>query len=172
MEVKEAICQRNSIRSFQDLPVPDETIKELVEYANKAPSAGNLQPRDFIAVNDAELKRQLADAALNQRFIAEAPVVMVVCANLRRVRPYGKRGEELYCIQDCAAAIENLLLLVEDKGLAACWVGAFNETKVSQLLNLPSHIRPVAIIPIGYPAEKGIHTPRKDLDEILHFNTL
>lgn len=170
MEVKEAIRERKSTRSFQNTQIPNNIIEELIEYANKAPSAGNLQPRDFIIVNDTTMKQQLADAALNQQFIAEAPVVIVVCANLHRVKPYGKRGEELYCIQDCAAAIENLLLLAEDKNLAACWIGAFDETTVSHLLELPPTVRPVALIPLGKPKRKPPLTPRKNTAELIHYN--
>ena len=87
-------------------------IKEIIELGNLAPSAGNLQPRDFVVVKVQQTKEALARGALDQRFIAEAPVVIVVCANLRRTSPYGMRGRELYCIQDSTAAIENMLLAI------------------------------------------------------------
>ncbi|UCD13519.1 MAG: nitroreductase family protein [Thermoplasmatales archaeon] len=170
MDVKEAIQKRQSVRSFLGKKLSLEVIHEIIKYAHLAPSAGNLQARDFIIVDDEEQKRRLSRASLNQMFIAEAPVNIVVCANLNRVSPYGIRGEELYCIQDSAAAVEHILLLAVDNGLGACWVGAFNENEVSNILELPQHIRPVAIIPIGYPLGKTTNTSRIDTKILTHYN--
>jgi nitroreductase len=170
MELREAIRRRCSTRSFKEEGFPLDLITEILEYANLAPSAGNLQARDFVVVMDEEIKQELAMAALGQMFIADAPVVIVVCANLKRIAPYGKRGEELYCLQDCAAAIEHILLMATDLGLSSCWVGAFNENKVSDLLDLPSYIRPVAIIPLGYSDERESLTSRLDVKELIHYN--
>ena len=170
MELKDAIMRRCSVRSFKETDFPLEILTEILEYANMAPSAGNLQARDFVVITDDDIKYELASAALGQMFIVEAPVVIVVCANLKRIAPYGKRGEELYCIQDSAAAIEHILLMATDFGLGSCWVGAFNENKVSEILNLPSYIKPVAIIPIGYSDEKNSGTSRMDIKELIHYN--
>ncbi len=144
-------------------------IKEIIELGNLAPSAGNLQPRDFIIVKEQDTKEKLAQAALNQEFVAEAPVVIVVCANIRRTAHYGKRGMELYCIQDSAASIENMLLAIVDKGLACCWVGAFDENAVSRVLDLPSQVRPIALLPIGYPGEETYPVSRIDIDDLIHY---
>jgi len=89
MELKEAIKKRTSIRKYKDIPVERELIKDFLYYANLAPSAGNLQARDFIIVEDKEIKKKLAFASYNQKFIEEAPVVVVFCANLKRISPYG-----------------------------------------------------------------------------------
>ena len=145
-------------------------IIDFIKLANLAPSAGNLQARDFIIVEDIKIKKELSEAALNQEFIVEAPVNIVVCANLSRISSYGKRGSELYCIQDSAAAVEHILLLAADNGLGACWVGAFNEYDVSKALGLPSHVRPVAIIPIGYPQSKVTSSSRVDIKKLIHYN--
>jgi len=170
MELKEAIKKRRSIRKFQDKKPPLDVIIDILKYANLAPSAGNLQARDFIIVEDERIKRELAIAALNQDFVEQAPYDIVVCANLDRISPYGRRGRELYCIQDCAAAIEHILLLALDYNLSTCWVGAFDEKRVSELLELPSHVRPTAIIAIGYPAEEPKPTPRYMIEKLIHFN--
>ncbi len=170
MELIEAIKARRSIRRFDKRPVDDKVIHEIIELGNLAPSAGNLQPRDFIIVKRKEIKEQLAHAALDQRFVAEAPVVVVVCANLKRTAHYGSRGRELYCIQDSAAAIENMLLAIVDFGLACCWVGAFDENAASQTLGLPSHIRPIAMLPIGYSDVKTGHASRIGIDELIHYD--
>ncbi len=169
MEVVDAIKTRRSVRRFQSNKIEDSVIKEIIELGNLAPSAGNLQPRDFIIVKEQETKEKLAHAALNQDFVAEAPVVIVVCANIRRTSHYGKRGMELYCIQDSAASIENMLLAIVDKGLACCWVGAFDENAVSGIMGLPSQVRPVAILPIGYPGEKSYPVSRIDIDNLIHY---
>jgi nitroreductase len=170
MELVEAIKARRSVRKFHDRKIEDNVVKEIIELGNLAPSAGNLQPRDFVIVKDQAKKEQLAHAALDQDFIAEAPVVIVVCANAMRTAPYyGTRGVKLYSIQDSAAAIENMLLAIVDFGLACCWVGAFDENAVFRLLGLPEHVRPVAILPIGYSDETKGPATRMDIKEMVHY---
>jgi nitroreductase len=170
MDVKEVIQNRHSVRNFSDKMPPKKIIDEIIQFANLAPSAGNLHARDFIIIDDETIKKQLSTAAYNQAFLAEAPINIVVCANLNRISPYGKRGRELYCIQDASAAVENILLLAVDSGLDACWVGAFDEQKVSSILHLPSYIRPIAILPLGYSDEQKTSTPRIDTHVLTHCN--
>ena len=170
MDLKESIRNRYSVRNFSDKVLPKKIIDEIIEYANLAPSAGNLQARDFVIINDNNIKEKLSNAAFNQKFIVEAPINIVVCANLKRISSYGNRGKELYCIQDASAAVEHILLLAVDNGLDACWVGAFDENKVSKILDLPSYVRPIAIIPIGYSNEQRTSTPRMDTNVLTHFN--
>ncbi|MDH7509170.1 MAG: nitroreductase family protein [Methanomassiliicoccales archaeon] len=169
MELLECIQKRMSVRSFSDEPVPEEVLLESIRIGNLAPSAGNLQARDFIIVTNKDTKRKLVDAAHGQGFLAEAPVVIVCCANLQRIRSYGRRGVELYCLQDVAAAVENMLLYFVDKGYASCWVGAFDESAVSKILALPSHIRPVAMLPVGKPRGVSHRTSRLNLENIVHW---
>lgn len=170
MDLKDTIQQRHSVRTFSNKRVPLNLIHEIIKFANLAPSAGNLQARDFIIVDDFEIKKRLCYAALDQEFIAEAPVNIIVCANLNRISSYGKRGRELYCIQDSAAVIEHILLLAVDNALGACWIGAFDEDEVTKILNLPSYIKPVAIIPIGYPVGMVDYTSRIDTKKLIHYN--
>lgn len=169
MELKEAIEKRQSVRKFLDKPISMDKIKKLLYYANLAPSAGNLQARDFIIVEDKEKKRELVEASYGQSFIYEAPVVIIFCANLKRISPYGERGKKLYSIQDVSAAIQNFLLAALDEGLATCWVGAFDEEEVSRILKLPSFIKPLAIVPVGYAAEKPYKTDRIDIEKLIHY---
>ena len=171
MDVFKAIAGRRSVRTFKSDSISEELLEKILEAARWAPSAGNLQARDFILVKDAEVKKQLREAALDQEFIEEAPVDVIVCANEERsAQRYGERGRSLYCLQDATAAVQNILLMVHNLGLGACWVGAFNERLASQILNLPREIRPVAIIPIGYPAEKPLATSRMSLNDLVHIN--
>ena len=160
---------RRSVRAFRHEPIPEETLCELVELANWAPSAGNLQARDFVLVRDPKKKLALAHAA-DQGIIAEAPAVLVVCTNSNRGAKYGNRGRDLYAIQDAAAATQNFLLAAHAKGYATVWVGAFDEGAVGHALGLPPQVRPVAIIPIGRPGETPEASSRLPLDEILHWD--
>jgi nitroreductase len=166
----EIIKGRRSIRRFKPDVIPEEDLVRILEAATWAPSAGNAQPWRFIVVRGPELKRKLVAAALGQGFIAEAPVVIVVCADLERARrAYGDRGVGLYCIQDTAAATQNLLLAAHAKGLGACWVGAFSEDEVRGALSLPQELRPVAIVPLGHPDQEPRPRPRRPLDEVVEY---
>lgn len=172
MDLFEAIKGRRSVRAFTQENVSEEEIEKIIDAARWAPSAGNLQPWEFIVVRKPEIKRRLSIAALHQAFIEEAPVVIVVCANqLRSGRGYGARGVHLYCLQDTAAATQNLLLAAHALGLATCWVGAFREEEARKALNLPEGVRPVAIIPVGYPAERPMARSRRPLSKIIHYET-
>jgi nitroreductase len=169
MDVFEAIKGRRSVRSFKSEQISDEVIERILEAAQWAPSAGDLQARDFIVVKDGVIKEALCHAAWDQEFIVEAPVDIVVCANEKRASlRYGARGRELYCILDAAAAVQNLMLGAYALGLGTCWVGAFDDDEVKRVLNLPEWERPIAIIPIGYPDERPKPTPRLPLDRVMH----
>ena len=172
MDIVEAIKGRRSIRAFKNKKVAQETVEKLLDAARWAPSAGNIQPWEFIIVQKPEIKRALVEAALDQTFIEEAPVVIVVCANeSRSSQGYGIRGKTLYCIQDTAAAIQNLHLVAYSLGLGTCWVGAFREAETREILKIPSGIRPVAIIPVGYPAEAPSPRSRRPINQIVHYET-
>ncbi len=169
MEVAQAIRERRSIRLYQDRPVEKEKIVEVLEAARWAPSAGNTQTWRFFVVTGEDLRLQLARAALNQRHVAQAPVCIVVGFDMREMYyAYGDRGVDLYGIQDTAAAIQNMLLRAHDLGLGTCWVGAFDEEEVAEVMDLPATVRPVALVTLGYPDEKPSST-RKPLDEIVFF---
>lgn len=153
MDIQDAVKGRRSIRRFRRKPIPEHLLEAIEESLREAPSAGNLQSRRFYFVFRDETREQLADAAYGQEFIAEAPLAVVCCADLKLAKPYGERGRSLYCLQDVAASIQNLMLVAYSLGLGTVWVGAFNEKEASKILTLPDHLRPVAIIPVGYPAE-------------------
>jgi nitroreductase len=168
LEVFEAIKSRRSVRAFTEERVSDEDLLKLLGAARMAPSAGNIQPWSFVVVKASQIKKRLAEAALNQHFIEEAPVVIVACADEERSKQgYGSRGEQLYCIQDTAAAVQNMLLAAVALGLGACWVGAFHENEVRDALNIPAGLRPVAIIPVGWPDEQPQPRFKRSLEDIV-----
>ena len=150
----------------------ERDVERLIEAARWAPSAGNIQPWAFVVVKDVETKRKLSSAALNQTLIQEAPVVIVVCADLiRSSSGYGSRGVHLYSIQDTAAATENILLAAQELGLATCWLGAFRENEVAKAVKAPRNLRPVAMVAVGYPAERPATPQKRSVNEIVHYGT-
>jgi len=168
MELSEAIKGRRSIRAYKQQNVPEEVVEKLIDAASFAPSAGNIQPWKFVIARKQDTKKKLAQAA-DQAFIEEAPVVIVVCANEERSSMgYGFRGKTLYCIQDTAAATQNILLTAYSLGLGTCWIGAFNEDEAKKAINAPEEIRPVAIIPVGYANEAPTQRNRRPLSQITH----
>ncbi|MEM7818794.1 MAG: nitroreductase family protein [Candidatus Aenigmatarchaeota archaeon] len=171
MNVFEAIFGRRSVRSFKKEEIDDRLIGLMLYCATQAPSAGNTQDWVFIVVKNEEIKRKLAKAALDQDFIVEAPVVVVVCSDLKKISlRYEERGERLYSIQDVAAATQNMLLAAYALGLSSCWVGAFDEEEVKFILELPEHIRPLAIIPVGYSEEKPEAPPRIPFENLTYLD--
>jgi nitroreductase len=167
MEVFGAILKRRSIRDFEKKEIPKEKIEKLKEALIWAPSAGNLQARKFYFVFNEEIKKKLAKAALNQNFIAKAPLVIVGCCDLEKISWYGERGENLYTICDVSAAIENLMLVATSERLGTCWVGAFDEKEVSKILNLPKNERPIVIVPVGFPKEVPSPPEREPIENLI-----
>ena len=141
------------IRAFKPVSVEDEKIERILRNAWRAPSAGHLQPQDFIIVKDKQVRRKLAEAVLDQYFIEEAPVVIVVCSDTtRNVWRDRERAIRFYSIVDGAFVSMIILLTVVNEGLGSCFVGAFDDDEVSKVLGLPGEVKPIGIIPIGYPA--------------------
>lgn len=167
MEFGEVVRKRRSVRHFNNkLNVSDADIRELLEIATSAPSAGMIQPWRFVVVRSLEARERLA-AAMHQKWATAAPVAIAVCVDPRPCSArYGERGERLYAIQDTAAAVENILLAAVDKGLASCWVGAFDTAAVARALGVTPPITPVAILPIGYSAESAGKPARRPIDEV------
>ena len=172
MDVSEAIQGRRSIRNYKKQPLPENTVEKIVDAARMAPSAGNVQPYEFVIAQEEKTKQQLSQAAYNQRDLQEAPLVIVVCADEKCAsQSYGDRGKTLYCIQDTAAAIQNILLTAYSLGLGSCWIGAFKEEQVKKVINAPAGIRPVAMIPIGYPNESPTQRSLRPVRELIHKET-
>ncbi len=169
MSILDNIQKRRSIRDFKDQKIPEDAISALIEAVRWAPSAGNMQSRKFYFIFNEDVKKKLATAALNQRFIAQAPLVVVACLNRKIAARYGDRGVNLYSIQDVSASIMGMMLAAHELGLGSVWVGAFNEFEVFEQLNMPHNLRPIAIVPIGYPAIIPKPTPRLPKDELVEF---
>jgi len=167
MEFSEVIAKRRSVRHFNSkLDVSDEDVRALLDAAVAAPTAGNIQPWRFTVVRTLEAREKLA-VALRQRWATNAPVIIVVSVDPRPCSArYGDRGERLYAIQDTSAAVEHILLTAVDRGLASCWIGAFDTDAVREALSIQAPIEPVAILPIGYSAESAGRPARRPLSEV------
>jgi len=160
MDILKVVKERRSIRDFQKKKIPDDLLDKLIEALIWAPSAGNLQARKFYFIRNEKMRKMLAQAALNQNFIADAPLVIVGCSDSRISSKYGERGVELYTIQDVALSIMGMMLVAHENGLGSTWVGAFHEKEVVKILNLPRHLRPVTMVPVGYPSKIPSPPPR------------
>lgn len=172
-DVMDAIRERRSTRHFTPDSVDEFTVGRILEAGASAPSAGNIQPWTFYAVFRQDIKARLSKAAYDQESVISAPVVIVICALPEDTAArYGERGRSLYCLQDTAAATQNILLAAEAFGLGSCWVGAFDETAVAAALGCARGERPVALVPLGFSAgEKPQPPARYDLSrtvKILH----
>jgi nitroreductase len=168
MEFSDLVRQRCSIRAFEPAPVDDRQLEVILSAANRAPSAGNLQAYEIYVVKDFEVRKRLAQAALNQDFIAQAPVALVFCAHPQRssVR-YRERGENLYAVQDATIACTFAMLAAADQGLGSVWVGAFHDDRVGQVIDASPGHKPVAILPLGTPAEKPNPSARRQLSDLV-----
>ena len=161
--------RRRSVRRYTREPVSDGLLQKLLEAAQLAPSAGNLQARDFVVVRDPNMKHVLAEAAYGQFFVSMAPVVLVGCANIgRSSTAYGQRAE-LYAVQDVTIAASYMQLAAEAMRVATCWIGAFDERRVVRALGLPLDVRPVLMLPIGYPDERPNARPRIDRSQFTYY---
>ncbi|UCC95336.1 MAG: nitroreductase family protein [Candidatus Omnitrophota bacterium] len=167
MDVFEAIKKRRSIRSYLDRAVEEEKIRKILEAARLAPSASNRQEWRFIVVRDRAKRSQLAQAAKNQKFIEEAPVVIVCCAETDSYKM--TCGQLCYPI-DVAIAIDHMTLVAVEEGLGTCWIGAFYEEEAKKILNIPASIRVVELLTLGYPRQES-HSlkSRLPLEKIIFF---
>lgn len=172
MDVLEAIRTRRSIRKYRDKPVEWDKVANILDAGRLAPSAGNLQNWRFVTVLEEASRKKIADASLQQTWMESAPVFIAVLSEPEKARRYyGIRGERLYSIQNCAAAVENMLLAAHDLGLGACWVSAFDDERVGRVLNLPEHVKVYAIITLGYAAEKPEQPPKYRIEHVVWFET-
>jgi nitroreductase len=161
MEVEECIKTRRSIRKFLDIGVPREKLVKILEAGRLAPNAGNLQNHEVIVVTEKPLRRAVAEACLQQYWIAQAPIILVVVAEheVQKIH-YGKRGD-LYSVQSAACVAMNMILQAHELGLASCWVGAFDDEMIKRALGIPGKVTPLTVIPIGNGDESVPVPPRK-----------
>ena len=159
----EVILSRRSIRRYEDKEIPKNVLDKIIEAGRQSPSAGNKQPYRFVVVTDSEIKQELG--GLFSRFLKKAPVVIVGCANPQALLT-GK-----WATVDTTIALQNMVLAAWNLGIGSCWIGAFNEQKVKNSLKIPEDWKVVALIALGYPAEKPKPRKKKSTEDLFSYNT-
>ena len=165
MDVHEAVRTRKSVRSYLAKPVEEDKLLRVLEAARLAPSARNRQEWRFVVVTGEATRRRLADAAAGQAFVAEAPVVIVGCAETDH--HVMRCGHKCFPI-DLAIAMDHLSLAAVAEGLGTCWIGAFSAEAVRSVLGIPAEIEIVELMPLGYPSDPApVAKQRLPLDAIV-----
>ena len=167
MDVYEAVSTRKSVLAFQDKDVPEDIILRLLEAARLAPSAGNRQEWRFVVVRDPVTRERLSEAANEQKFVGKAPVVLACCAECDdHVMSCGQLSYPI----DIAIAIDHITLCAAADGLGTCWIGAFDEGRVNEILGIPPQIRVVQLLPLGYPQDPSpVKKNRLPLKEMVKY---
>jgi nitroreductase len=164
MEVSEVIVKRVSIRDYQASAVPEDKLNRVLEAARMAPTGANKQEMKFIVVKDKEARRRLAEAAVGQKHVAEAPVVIAAVAT---------HPEQMMICNvpaypvDVSIAVDHMTLAAADLGLGTCWIGAFRQEMVKEILGIPNKCMVVALLPLGYPSAGGRPKTRKPIEELV-----
>lgn len=160
MEAFEAIHGRRSIRRYTNQPVPEDAIEALLRAAMAAPSAGDERPWQFVVITERAILDAIPRFHEYSQMLREAPVAIVICGDTDLEKYKG------YWVQDCSAATQNLLLAAHAEGLGAVWLGVHpiedRVAKTQELLGLPSHVIPLAVVALGCPAEEKGPVDRYD----------
>lgn len=169
ISLMDIIESRKSIRSYKSREVEEEKLNYILDAFRKAPSAKNLQPWKLIVVRNKNIIKDLVVACNNQTFLEDAPIIIAACANEKEA--YGRMGGYMssYPI-DIALALEHLILAAAEQGLGTCWIGAFKEQPVKDILGIPEDVRVVALTPVGYPSRDAGNRGRKPLSEIVSYD--
>jgi len=171
MNFMDLVKLRKSVRAFvPGKEIDTKTLNKILDAARLAPSAKNLQEWKFVVVRDKNTLSKLVPACKDQKFIAESAVLIAGCAD--KVDYTMGCGQPAYTV-DLAIALEHMVLMAVDLGIGSCWLGAFSEDKVKEILDIPSNVRVVNMITLGYPMQelsKIVTTTRKELDEIVCYD--
>ena len=167
MPIYEAIPTRRSVRAYQDKAVPEDVLSHLLEAARWAPSARNLQPWKLVVVRDPQVRRDLAAAANEQMFLAQAPVIIAAVG----LNP----GHVMSCdvpsyAVDAAIAVDHITLAAAAEGLGTCWIGAYSQDRVREILGIPDTHKVVVLLPMGYPADEPLPRTRKPMEELVCYD--
>ena len=155
MEFDEVIISRKSVRSFQNKEIPEDILNNMMEAVRLSPSFQNRQCWRFVVIRN---KKIIKDLALRSGmiskvnfFIKDAPIVIVACADPAKS---GTMNNQNYYLVDTAISFQQMMLSAWNNGIGSCWLAAFNERYVRDILEIPPNIRVVALSPFGYPKEK------------------
>lgn len=163
MSLVDVVLSRRSIRSYEKKEIPKDVLDKILEAGRQAPSAANRQPVHFIVLTDYEVKKELSGGLVN-KFVKDSAFTVVGCAHT------GDLLTGKWAIVDTSIALQNMVIAAWVMGVGSCWVGAFKEDNVKQLLKIPEDWKVVALVAFGYPAEQPHPKTKKPIEEIVSFN--
>ena len=166
MSFLELANKRFSVRVFEAKPVPREILEQVLEAGRLAPTAANKQPFHVVVLQDEERRRALG-VAYPRDWFWRTPVILVLCVDASKA--WARSDSRNYADVDGAIAMDHMTLCAADLGLGTCWIGAFDPVKVRRILNLPDHVEPLVMTPLGYPAEPVRSKSRKPLSDLVHY---
>lgn len=171
MEFYEVVSSRRSIRSYTSDKIPDDVLNRVMEAVRVAPSGSNRQPWRFLLVRKPELKQKIAELCGDQKWVAEAPIVVVACGHNINYNRGGWMGDAAV-IMDVSIGLTHMILAAHAEGLGTCWIGLFENTPIKTLLGIPAEWNIAAVTPLGYPKDPKLVGPgkRKGLEEIVGFD--
>ncbi len=169
MDLDKAITSRYSCKKFNDKQPNWRDIIEIIDVARFTPMAGNIFTLKFIMVDDKEKIKKLAQAA-QQDFLSRVNYIIVVYSESNLTKNAYEDRAERYCRQQAGAAIQNLLLKIEEKNLSTCWIGHFVDNQVRGILDIPEECFVEAMLPIGFEYSSRKKRKKIELDNILYFN--
>lgn len=164
MKVFDAMRTRRSVRNFKDDDIPYTVIARILEAARWGPVAGNTHYIKIIVVHDEGVKEKIADACIEQEWVTDAPVLLVVCSETDKLKTgFGDHGST-YALQGTAATSQNIMLVAEELGVSSCWVGAYSESRIKRVLKMPQSTDVHNIIALGYAKR----VPKPPSKPVLH----
>ncbi len=167
MDIYRAIKNRYSVRDYKLEPVPKQSLENILSAGRLAPSGHNKQPWKFVVVQNEDKKRKLARAAHHQDFVGQAPIVIVAVG----LEPdYVMSCGISACAVNLAIAVSHMILAAVAEGLGTCWIGAFDQNQVRDVLNIPEKYKVVALLPLGFPADRPGPKIRKNLSEVVCYD--
>ena len=170
MDFYDVLSARRSVRAYKETPIEEAALNRILEAGRSAPSWLNRQCWRIVVVREPAVRKMLGEMVdnPNRECFEKAPCVVAVCAD---PSDSGVTGGKEYYMADCAIAMEHIMLAAANEGLSTCWVGTFAEYPVRNVLQLPKEIKIVGLTPLGYADETPPPTPRKPLEEIVHYDT-
>ena len=167
MDFTQLISHRYSVRKYKEQPVENEKLLRVMEAARMAPTAVNFQPFHLLVFQEKDKLKQMAE--IYQRdWIKSAPVIILACADHSQSWKRSSDGKDSADI-DVAIAVDHMTLQAAELGLGTCWVCNFEVERCADILDLPAHIEPLVMLPLGYPADTAREKKRKELNEIVHW---
>lgn|SRR5699024_3808884 len=172
-----AIYKRRSIRSFTNDKIDRKLLYEIIRAGTFAPSSGNMQPWEFVIIEDVVQRKNIAKNTFSgyyssnapfQRWLTTAPIIIVICANKKRTASRYAELSDIWVYIDVANAVQNMILTATENHLGTCWIGGIKKDQVAKSLHLPSYVEPIGLLPIGNAAESVMSKNKMKPEWVTH----